>query len=68
VIEGLDFYLEANKMMFLRKPKPAVCAVCGKTIEPRERRFVDKNRITKAERHTHVECQQPTGGLPTRPS
>ena len=40
--------------MFFRKPKPATCAVCGKSIEPKERRFVEKNRVTKAERHAHV--------------
>ena len=28
--------------MFFRKAKPAVCAVCGKAIDPREGRFVDK--------------------------
>jgi hypothetical protein len=42
--------------MFFRKPKLATCAVCGKAIEPKERRFVDKNRVTKAERHTHLVC------------
>jgi len=42
--------------MFFSKPKPAVCAVCGKSIAPKERRFVDKNRVTKEERHTHVTC------------
>jgi hypothetical protein len=31
-----------------------VCTVCGKTIAPHERRFVEKNRTTKIERHTHV--------------
>ena len=54
--------------MFFKRPKPAICATCGKTIEPRERRFVEKNRITKAERHTHIECQKQTGGFPTPPS
>src|SRR5262245_45427117 len=34
--------------MFFRKPKTVVCAACGKPIEPRERRFVDKNRVTKS--------------------
>jgi len=42
--------------MFFRKSKPVNCATCGKPIEPKERRFVDKNRITKVERHTHVQC------------
>jgi len=42
--------------MFFRKPKAVTCAVCGKAIEPKERRFVDKNRTTKAERHSHLAC------------
>ena len=44
--------------MFFRKSKPVSCAVCGKSIGPKERRFVDKNRVTKVERHTHVACQK----------
>jgi hypothetical protein len=44
--------------MFFRKSKPVVCAVCGKSIDPKERRFVEKNRVTKSERHTHVSCQK----------
>ena len=32
------------------------CAVCGGAIEPRERRFVDRNRITTVERHVHLAC------------
>ena len=44
--------------MFFRKPKPVSCAVCGKSIAPKERRFVDKNRATKVERHTHVACHK----------
>lgn len=43
--------------MFFRKPKPVICAVCGKAIAPKERRFVEKNRVTKAEQHTHVTCR-----------
>jgi len=42
--------------MWFKKPRAIVCAVCGKTIAPSERRFVEKNRKTKAERHTHVKC------------
>jgi hypothetical protein len=42
--------------MFFRKPKLATCAVCGKLIESKERRFVDRNRITKVERHVHIAC------------
>jgi len=42
--------------MFFRKPKTVVCAACGKPIEPNERRFVDKNRMTKVEQHTHLDC------------
>ena len=45
--------------MFFQKAKPVTCAVCGKSIAPKERRFVDRNRVTKAERHTHVACQKP---------
>lgn len=44
--------------MFFRKPKIVTCAVCGKPIEPRERRFVDKHRASKAERHVHLSCHQ----------
>ena len=50
--------------MFFRKPKAVICAVCGKPIEPQEGRFVDKNRVTKAERHVHTSCKktdQPAG-------
>jgi hypothetical protein len=42
--------------MSLRKATPVVCLVCGKAIAPHERRFVEKNRATKTERHTHVNC------------
>jgi predicted nucleic acid-binding Zn ribbon protein len=42
--------------MFFRKPRLTTCGVCAKPIEPKERRFVDKNRITKVERHVHVAC------------
>jgi len=42
--------------MFFRKPKTVVCAACGKPIQPKERRFVDKNRVTKVERQTHLDC------------
>jgi len=45
--------------MFFKRPKPVSCAVCGNTIEPKERRFVDKNRVTKVMRHTHVDCHKP---------
>jgi ribosomal protein L37E len=44
--------------MFFKKPKPAICAVCGNAISPKDRRFVDKNRVTKVERHTHIDCQK----------
>jgi hypothetical protein len=43
--------------MWFRRPKAVVCTVCGKTIAPAERRFVDKNRTTKEERHTHSACR-----------
>ena len=45
--------------MLLPKAKPQVCVVCGKLIDPRERRFVDKNRMTKVEHHTHLACRKP---------
>lgn len=50
--------------MFFRKPKAVACAICGKTIEPREGRFVDKNRQTKVERHTHIGCRE--AGQPSK--
>jgi hypothetical protein len=43
--------------MFFRKPKPIICAECGKPIAPREPRFVDKNRATKTARHIHTGCK-----------
>ena len=42
-----------------RKPKAVTCVACGKDIEPRERRFVVKDRLTKTERHTHLSCPKP---------
>lgn len=46
--------------MFLRKlfrkREVVICSTCGKVIEPREPRFVEKNRTTKAVRHTHSSC------------
>ena len=42
-----------------RKPKVVTCAACGNTIAPREPRRVDKNRVTKGERHTHLTCPKP---------
>ena len=44
--------------MFFKKDKPVICSVCGKTIASIERRFVEKNRVTKEERHTHLECKK----------
>jgi hypothetical protein len=49
---------ERRPTMFFRKANPVFCAVCGKPIAAKERRFVDRNRVTKAERHTHVACQK----------
>ena len=43
--------------MFFRKPQVVVCAVCGKSIETKERRFVEKNRLTGAVHHTHTNCR-----------
>ena len=48
--------------MFFRKPETHLCAVCGKPIEPKAPRFVDKSRITKAERHVHQSCRKATTG------
>jgi uncharacterized Zn finger protein (UPF0148 family) len=45
--------------MLFRKAKTVICAVCGKAIAPKERRFVDKNRVTKTERHAHITCHKP---------
>jgi hypothetical protein len=42
-----------------RKPKAVTCAACGKSIEPRDSRIVEKNRVTKVERHTHINCAKP---------
>lgn len=47
--------------MFFLKPKPVACAVCGKAINPNERRFVEKNRVTKIERHAHIDCHEAGG-------
>ena len=41
-----------------RKPKVVTCASCGRVIDPRESRTVEKNRRTKAERHTHLDCRK----------
>ena len=50
--------LKGSDPMWFRRPKPAaVCLVCGKPIAPTQRRFVDKHRITKEERHKHVTCR-----------
>jgi len=53
-LAGQTIHLEAA--MFFWKSKPVICAVCGKPIGLKERRFVDKNRITKEVRHTHLGC------------
>jgi len=52
-------WLVGADVMWFKKPA-VLCAVCGKTIDPRERRFVEKNRTTKIERHTHVKCASGT--------
>jgi hypothetical protein len=36
--------------MFFKKPEPVTCAVCGTLIDPKDPRFVEKNRVTKEER------------------
>lgn len=48
--------------MFFKKPKPVACAVCGNTIAAKERRFVEKNRVTKVEHHTHIDCHKSIQG------
>ena len=52
----LTLVLPEEATMWFKKPQAVVCVVCGKTIAPSERRFVEKNRATKTERHMHVEC------------
>ena len=42
--------------MWFKKRAPVCCTICGKAIESHERRFVEKNRTTKIEQHTHVNC------------
>ena len=42
--------------MWFKKRAPVCCTICGKAIESHERRFVEKNRTTRIERHTHVKC------------
>jgi hypothetical protein len=51
--------MRTGGFMFFRNRKPVACTVCGKPIEPKEGRFVDKNRVTKEERHTHIACKKP---------
>jgi hypothetical protein len=60
--------LRGYDVMFFRKPKPAICSVCGKIIEARDRRFLEKNRVTKVERHTHIDCHKRAGGARMPPS
>lgn len=48
--------------MFFRKQKPVACAICGNTIDSKERRFVEKNRVTKVERHVHIDCHRSMPG------
>jgi hypothetical protein len=52
--------------MLFKKPKPVVCAACGNMIEPKERRFVEKNRVTKVERYTHIGCHKSVLGAAPR--
>jgi len=54
--------------MFFKKPKPVVCAVCGRAIDPKDRRFVDKSRVTKVERHTHIGCHNPVESVRVTPA
>jgi len=48
--------------MFFKKSKVVGCVVCGNAIDPKARRFVEKNRVTKVERHTHIDCRKPDAG------
>jgi len=52
--------------MFFPRPKTHVCVACGKPIEPKAKRFVEKNRITKVERHTHIDCRANSFATDTR--
>jgi hypothetical protein len=53
-------------MSFTKAARPPIlCHVCGKTIDPRDKRFVEKNRTTKLERHTHGACRK--AGAPSLP-
>ena len=54
--------------MFFKRLKPVTCAVCGNIIAPKDRRFLEKNRVTKVERHTHLECHKRSDGLRVPPS
>jgi hypothetical protein len=55
--------------MFFRKPKSHVaCAVCGNAINAKDRRFVEKNRATKRERHVHIDCHKSLQGVRVTPA
>lgn len=41
-ITGSQIAGPVEDTMWFRKPAPVVCAACGKSIAPRERRFVEK--------------------------
>jgi hypothetical protein len=38
--------------------KIAICAVCGKPIEPNESRFVDVNLLKGTKIHVHSGCKK----------
>ena len=57
---GRERLVRRVAMFFLRKAKPVECVVCGKVIAPKESRVVDKNRLTRVERHAHVSCRELT--------
>ncbi len=67
-LESNGLYCCLEVEMFFKKPKPVACAVCGNTIDPKERRYLEKNRATKVERHTHIDCHKPIQGTRVSPN
>jgi hypothetical protein len=49
--------VRGETVMLFKQRKSVVCSVCGRLIASTDRRFVDKNRVTKEERHTHIDCR-----------
>ena len=61
---GTGLYCANGGDMFFQKAKSIACAVCGKPINSKERRFIDKERRTKTERHAHIECHESNSVVP----